>query len=126
MRLNFYLRGLEDPKLKMNWSAQMGEIVGRVKMVVRNSSPDYYVIPMSSTKTTMPKKPSNMIDYFKRNGVLVKKLKEDTGPYKKGTWSLTWPRQTLAMPTISLYQGFPTESAWAAMYTELLVNFPEI
>ncbi len=39
MRLNFYLRGLnktEDPKAEMNWRWPNGEIVGRVKMVVRN------------------------------------------------------------------------------------------
>lgn len=41
MRLNFYLRGLnktEDPKAENELVGPNGEIVGRVKTVVRNSS----------------------------------------------------------------------------------------
>ena len=55
---------------------------------------------MSLDKDNDAQEAFNMIDYFKRNGVLVKELKEDIGNYKKGTWSLTWPKPNGATPTI--------------------------
>lgn len=39
---------------------------------------------MSLDKDNDAQEAFNMIDYFKRNGVLVKELKEDIGNYKKG------------------------------------------
>ena len=90
MRLNFYLRGLnktEDPKAENELVGPNGEIVGRVKNGRPKFFPDYYVIPMSLDKDNDAQEAFNMIDYFKRNGVLVKELKEDIGNYKK--WGLS-------------------------------------
>ena len=128
MRLNFYLRGLnktEDPKAENELVGPNGEIVGRVKNGRPKFFPDYYVIPMSLDKDNDAQEAFNMIDYFKRNGVLVKELKEDTGPYKKGDLVIDMAQAKRGYANHILYKG-SNESAWAAMYAELLVNFPDM
>jgi len=127
MRLNFYLRGLnktEDPKAE-NLVGPNGEIVGRVKNGRPKFFPDYYVIPMSLDKDNDAQEAFNMIDYFKRNGVLVKELKEDIGNYKKGDLVIDMAQAKRGYANHILYKG-SNESAWAAMYAELLVNFPDM
>ena len=128
MRLNFYLRGLnktEDPKAENELVGPNGEIVGRVKNGRPKFFPDYYVIPMSLDKDNDAQEAFNMIDYFKRNGVLVKELKEDTGNYKKGDLVIDMAQAKRGYANHILYKG-SNESAWAAMYAELLVNFPDM
>ena len=128
MRLNFYLRGLnktEDPKAENELVGPNGEIVGRVKNGRPKFFPDYYVIPMSLDKDNDAQEAFNMIDYFKRNGVLVKELKEDTGSYKKGDLVIDMAQAKRGYANHILYKG-SNESAWAAMYAELLVNFPDM
>ena len=128
MRLNFYLRGLnktEDPKAENELVGPNGEIVGRVKNGRPKFFPDYYVIPMSLDKDNDSQEAFNMIDYFKRNGVLVKELKEDTGSYKKGDLVIDMAQAKRGYANHILYKG-SNESAWAAMYAELLVNFPDM
>ena len=127
-RLNFYLRGLnktEDPKAENELVGPNGEIVGRVKNGRPKFFPDYYVIPMSLDKDNDAQEAFNMIDYFKRNGVLVKELKEDTGTYKKGDLVIDMAQAKRGYANHILYKG-SNESAWAAMYAELLVNFPDM
>lgn len=128
MRLNFYLRGLnkiEDPKAENELVGPNGEIVGRVKNGRPKFFPDYYVIPMSLDKYNDAQEAFNMIDYFKRNGVLVKELKEDTATYKKGDLVIDMAQAKRGYANHILYKG-SNESAWAAMYAELLVNFPDM
>ena len=128
MRLNFYLRGLnktEDPKAENELVGPNGEIVGRVKNGRPKFFPDYYVIPMSLDKDNDAQEAFNMIDYFKRNGVLVKELKEDIGNYKKGDLVIDMAQAKRGYANHILYKG-SNESAWAAMYAELLVNFPDM
>ena len=128
MRLNFYLRGLnkiEDPKAENELVGPNGEIVGRVKNSRPKFFPDYYVIPMSLDKDNDAQEAFNMIDYFKRNGVLVKELKEDTATYKKGDLVIDMAQAKRGYANHILYKG-SNESAWAAMYAELLVNFPDM
>ena len=128
MRLNFYLRGLnktEDPKAENELVGPNGEIVGRVKNGRPKFFPDYYVIPMGLDKDNDAQEAFNMIDYFKRNGVLVKELKEDTGNYKKGDLVIDMAQAKRGYANHILYKG-SNESAWAAMYAELLVNFPDM
>lgn len=128
MRLNFYLRGLnktEDPKAENELVGPNGEIVGRVKNGRPKFFPDYYVIPMSLDKENDAQEAFNMIDYFKRNGVLVKELKEDIGNYKKGDLVIDMAQAKRGYANHILYKG-SNESAWAAMYAELLVNFPDM
>ena len=127
-RLNFYLRGLnktEDPKAENELVGPNGEIVGRVKNGRPKFFPDYYVIPMSLDKDNDAQEAFNMIDYFKRNGVLVKELKEDIGNYKKGDLVIDMAQAKRGYANHILYKG-SNESAWAAMYAELLVNFPDM
>ena len=128
MRLNFYLRGInktEDPKAENELVGPNGEIVGRVKNGRPKFFPDYYVIPMSLDKDNDAQEAFNMIDYFKRNGVLVKELKEDTATYKKGDLVIDMAQAKRGYANHILYKG-SNESAWAAMYAELLVNFPDM
>lgn len=128
MRLNFYLRGLnktEDPKAENELVGPNEEIVGRVKNGRPKFFPDYYVIPMGLDKDNDAQEAFNMIDYFKRNGVLVKELKEDTGNYKKGDLVIDMAQAKRGYANHILYKG-SNESAWAAMYAELLVNFPDM
>lgn len=128
MRLNFYLRGLnktEDPKAENELVGPNGEIVGRVKNGRPKFFPDYYVIPMGLDKDNDAQEAFNMIDYFKRNGVLVKELKEDIGSYKKGDLVIDMAQAKRGYANHILYKG-SNESAWAAMYAELLVNFSDM
>ncbi len=61
-----------------------GKVVGRIKNALKEILPDYYVIPMGLDKNNDSQQAFNMVEYFKRNGVTLKELKEDVGNYKKG------------------------------------------
>lgn len=128
MRLNFYLRGInkvEDPKAENELVGPDGQVVGRIKKGQEKFFPDYYVIPMGLDKDNDSQEAFNMIDYFKRNGVLVKELKEDRGNYKKGDLVVDMAQAKRGYANHVLYKG-SDESKWAAMYAELVVNFPDM
>ena len=128
MRLNFYLRGInkvEDPKAENELVGPDGKVVGRIKHGQKKFFPDYYVIPMELDKSNDSQQAYNMIEYFKRNGVVVQELKEDTGGYKKGDLVVDMAQAKRGYANHILYKG-SNESAWAAMYAELLVNFPDM
>ena len=128
MRLNFYLRGInkvEDPKAENELVGPDGQVVGRIKKGQEKFFPDYYVIPMGVDKDNDTQEAFNMIDYFKRNGVLVKELKEDSGNYKKGDLVVDMAQAKRGYANHALYKG-SNESKWAAMYAELVVNFPDM
>ena len=128
MRLNFYLRGInkvEDPKAENELVGPDGQVVGRIKKGQEKFFPDYYVIPMGLDKDNDSQEAFNMIDYFKRNGVLVKELKEDSGNYKKGDLVVDMAQAKRGYANHVLYKG-SDESKWAAMYAELVVNFPDM
>ena len=128
MRLNFYLRGInkvEDPKAENELVGPDGQVVGRIKKGQEKFFPDYYVIPMGLDKDNDSQEAFNMIDYFKRNGVLVKELKEDSGNYKKGDLVVDMAQAKRGYANHVLYKG-SDESKWVAMYAELVVNFPDM
>jgi len=128
MRLNFYLRGInkvEDPKAENELVGPDGQVIGRIKKGQEKFFPDYYVIPMGVDKDNDTQEAFNMIDYFKRNGVLVKELKEDSGNYKKGDLVVDMAQAKRGYANHVLYKG-SNESKWAAMYAELVVNFPDM
>ena len=128
MRLNFYLRGIikvEDPKAENELVGPDGKVVGRVKNGQKKFFPDYYVIPMGLDKDNDSQQAFNMIEYFKRNGVVIQELKEDIGNYKKGDLVVDMAQAKRGYANHILYKG-SNESAWAAMYAELLVNFPDM
>lgn len=64
-----------------------------------------------------------MIDYFRRNGVLLSQLTEDTAGYKKGDLVIDMAQAKRGYANHVLYKG-SNESEWPAMYAELVVNFP--
>ena len=128
MRLNFYLRGLnksEDPKTENELVGPDGQVVGRDKKGQDKFFPDYYVIPMGLDKHNDAQQAFNMIDYFKRNGVIIQELKEDVGSYKKGDLVVDMAQAKRGYANHILYKG-SNESKWAAMYAELVVNFPDM
>ncbi|KXT63929.1 LPXTG-anchored zinc carboxypeptidase [Streptococcus sp. DD04] len=128
MRLNFYLRGInkvEDPKAENELVGPDGKVVGRVKNGQKKFFPDYYVIPMGLDKDNDSQQAFNMIEYFKRNGVVIQELKEDIGNYKKSDLVVDMAQAKRGYANHILYKG-SNESAWAAMYAELLVNFPDM
>ncbi|WP_061594023.1 LPXTG-anchored zinc carboxypeptidase [Streptococcus gordonii] len=128
MRLNFYLRGInkvEDPKSENELVGPDGKVVGRIKNGQKKFFPDYYVIPMGLDKNNDSQQAFNMIEYFKRNGVTLKELKEDVGNYKKGDLVVDMAQAKRGYANHILYKG-SNESAWSAMYAELLVNFPDM
>lgn len=128
MRLNFYLRGVnkvEDPKAENELVGPDGKVVGRIKHGQKKFFPDYYVIPMGLDKSNDSQQAFNMIEYFKRNGVVIQELKEDTGGYKKGDLVVDMAQAKRGYANHILYKG-SNESAWAAIYAELLVNSPDM
>ena len=128
MRLNFYLRGInkvEDPKAENELVGPDGKVVGRIKNGQKKFFPDYYVIPMGLDKNNDSQQAFNTIEYFKRNGVTLKELKEDVGNYKKGDLVVDMAQAKRGYANHILYKG-SNESAWSAMYAELLVNFPDM
>lgn len=128
MRLNFYLRGInkvEDPKAENELVGPDGKVVGRIKNGQKKFFPDYYIIPMGLDKNNDSQQAFNMIEYFKRNGVTLKELKEDVDNYKKGDLVVDMAQAKRGYANHILYKG-SNESAWSAMYAELLVNFPDM
>ncbi|KXT77158.1 hypothetical protein STRDD10_00071 [Streptococcus sp. DD10] len=127
-RLQFYQRGIkkvESAEAENELIGPNGEVVGRIKNGRKKFFPDYYVISMSLDKDNDSQEAFNMIDYFKRNGVVVQELKEDTGIYKKGDLVIDMAQAKRGYANHILYKG-SNESDWSAMYAELVVNFPDM
>ena len=127
-RLTFYSRGVnkvEDPRAEEELVGPDGKTIGRIKGDNPKFFPDYYVIPMTPNGVRDTQAAFDMIEYFKRNGVEVKELKADMGPYKKGDLVIDMAQAKRGYANHILYKG-SNESAWAAMYAELVVNFPDM
>ncbi|HEM4403292.1 TPA: LPXTG cell wall anchor domain-containing protein [Streptococcus suis] len=128
MRLKYYSRGVnkvEDPKAESELVGPDGAVVGRVKKDQPKFFPDYYVIPMTLDKHNDMQEAFKMIEYFNRNGVVVKELTEDAGNFRKGDLVVDMAQAKRGFANHVLYAG-SDESAWGAMYAELVVNFPDM
>ncbi|HEM3601469.1 TPA: LPXTG cell wall anchor domain-containing protein [Streptococcus suis] len=128
MRLKYYSRGVnkvEDPKAEAELVGPDGAVVGRVKKDQPKFFPDYYVIPMTLDKHNDMQEAFKMIEYFNRNGVVVKELTEDVGNFRKGDLVVDMAQAKRGFANHVLYAG-SDESAWGAMYAELVVNFPDM
>ncbi|HEM4282810.1 TPA: LPXTG cell wall anchor domain-containing protein [Streptococcus suis] len=128
MRLKYYSRGVnkvEDPKAESELIGPDGAVVGRVKKDQPKFFPDYYVIPMTLGKHNDMQEAFKMIEYFNRNGVVVKELTEDVGNFRKGDLVVDMAQAKRGFANHVLYAG-SDESAWGAMYAELVVNFPDM
>lgn len=128
MRLKYYSRGVnkvEDPKAESELVGPDGAVVGRVKKDQPKFFPDYYVIPMTLDKHNDMQEAFKMIEYFNRNGVVVKELTEDVGNFRKGDLVVDMAQAKRGFANHVLYAG-SDESAWGAMYAELVVNFPDL
>ncbi|HEM4445903.1 TPA: LPXTG cell wall anchor domain-containing protein [Streptococcus suis] len=128
MRLKYYSRGvnkIEDPKAESELVGPDGAVVGRVKKDQPKFFPDYYVIPMTLDKHNDMQEAFKMIEYFNRNGVVVKELTEDVGNFRKGDLVVDMAQAKRGFANHVLYTG-SDESAWGAMYAELVVNFPDM
>ncbi len=128
MRLTYYSRGInkvEDPKAEAELVGPDGTIVGRIKKNQPKFFPDYYVIPMTLDKYNDMEEAFKMIEYFHRNGVQVSELAEDVGSFRKGDLVVNMAQAKRGFANHILYSG-SDESAWGAMYAELVVNFPDM
>ncbi|WP_174853646.1 M14 family zinc carboxypeptidase [Streptococcus suis] len=128
MRLKYYSRGvnkIEAPKAESELVGPDGAVVGRVKKDQPKFFPDYYVIPMTLDKHNDMQEAFKMIEYFNRNGVIVKELTEDVGNFRKGDLVVDMAQAKRGFANHVLYAG-SDESAWGAMYAELVVNFPDM
>lgn len=128
MRLKYYSRGVnkvEDPKAEAELVGPDGKIVGRVKKNQPKFFPDYYVIPMTLDKNNDMQEAFKMIEYFNRNGVVVKELTENVGNFHRGDLVVDMAQAKRGFANHVLYSG-SNESAWGAMYAELVVNFPNM
>ncbi|KHD45943.1 zinc carboxypeptidase [Streptococcus hongkongensis] len=125
-RLNFYLRGIQKAEVKAAEDALVtvdGSVKGRIKDGHATFFPDYYVIPMELSATNDIDQAFKMIDYFRRNGVIINELTADAEGYKKGDLVIDMAQAKRGYANHVLYKG-ANESEWSAMYAELVMNFP--
>lgn len=127
-RLAFYSRGInkiEDPAAEIELVGPDGKQVGRRKGNQPHFFPDYYVIPMSLDRENDLGQAFEMIEYFRRNGVIVQELTADTAGFKKGDLVIDMAQAKRGYANHILYTG-SNESAWSEMYAEVVVNFPQM
>lgn len=125
-RLTFYSRGIHKAEVKEAEDMLVtvdGSVKGRIKGDNPKFFPDYYVIPMEVSKNNDVDQAFKMIDYLRRNGVLLKELTSDFGGYKKGDLVIDMAQAKRGFANHVMYKG-ADESEWPAMYAELVTNFP--
>ncbi len=120
---------VEDPKAENELVGPNGKVVSRIKHGQRNSSWLLYVIiPIRTANPMTLNKPFNMIEYFKRNGVRHSKI-EGRNADSQTLWFIKEEqfgclafvaKMAVAYANHILYKGSNSESAWAAMYAELV------
>lgn len=125
-RLEFYSRGIHKAEV----AAAANELVtgdGTVKGRPTNGKPsffpDYYVIPMTLSTESDTDQAFKMIDYFRRNGIILNELTADVAGYHQGDLVIDMAQAKRGYANHVLYKG-ANESEWPAMYAELVTNFP--
>ncbi|RLU46883.1 zinc carboxypeptidase [Streptococcus iniae] len=125
-RLAFYSRGIhkvEAEAAEKELVTADGSVKGRVKDGRAHFFPDYYVIPMELSENNDIDQAFKMIDYFRRNGVILNALTQDHAGFKKGDLVIDMAQAKRGFANHVLYKG-SNESEWEAMYAELVMNFP--
>ncbi|MDO4680733.1 MAG: LPXTG cell wall anchor domain-containing protein [Aerococcus sp.] len=127
-KLKFFQRGIDEvdaPTANQELIAPDGHVVGRPQMPDGQFFPHYYVIPMNPQYQADTNEAFQMIDYFQRNGVIVKQLKDDMAGtnYKAGDLVIDMAQPKRGIANMALWRG-SDDSAWDAMYAEIVVNFP--
>nr|WP_053093922.1 hypothetical protein [Streptococcus sp. X13SY08] len=125
-RLRYYSRDVNKVEA-LSAETPLVTVDGTVKGLIKGDHatffPDYYVIPMELSAKNDIDQAFKMIDYFRRNGVLLSQLTEDTAEYKKGDLVIDMAQAKRGYANHVLYKG-SNESEWPAMYAELVMNFP--
>ncbi|MGY3724086.1 hypothetical protein SAMN05421767_10872 [Granulicatella balaenopterae] len=127
-RLKYYSRGVnkvESQDAENQLVGPKGEVVGRPNKVDGQFFPDYYVISMTPSKKYDVEQSYAMIEYFARNGVELKQLTEDVDGFKKGDLVVDMAQAKRGYANYCLYDG-ADESAWKAMYAEVVMDMPEM
>lgn len=127
-KLKFFQRGIDKvdaPSANQEMVAPDGSVIGRPQMPDGQFFPDYYVIPMNPRYQKDTNEAFQMIDYFQRNGVIVKQLKWDVEGtnFKAGDLIIDMAQPKRGVANMALWRG-SDDSAWDAMYAEIVVNFP--
>ncbi|WP_051259778.1 S-layer homology domain-containing protein [Peptoniphilus mikwangii] len=129
-QLTVFKRGLEneDNKGVDTWHLDPnGKQIGRPRGNNANFFPDYYILPLDSANQKNDLEVYNMIEYFLRNGVKVYKSTQEVEykgvKYPAGSIILPLNQVKKSLVNSALFTG-TDESAWGAMYAELVLNFP--
>ncbi len=123
-KLEIFKRGInkeENPATEKYYENSFGRPKGENGQFF----PDYYVIPMTIDRQKNPQAAFEMIEYFKRNGIIVKELTEDKDGYKKGDLIIDMAQAKRGFANHVMYDG-ANESTYEGMYAELVTNFPEM
>lgn len=125
-KLTFFSRGIHKAEVAAAEEALLtvdGSVKGRIKDGHDTFFPDYYVIPMTLSTESDTDQAFKMIDYFRRNGVILNELTADVAGYHKGDLVIDMAQAKRGFANHVLYKG-ANESEWPAMYAELVMNFP--
>lgn len=125
-RLAFYSRGIHKAEVAAANDELVtvdGTVKGRIKDGHTNFFPDYYIIPMELSTESDTDQAFKMIDYFRRNGVVLSQLTQDVAGYHKGDLVIDMAQAKRGYANHVMYKG-ANESEWPAMYAELVMNFP--
>lgn len=131
-QLEIFRRGIknEDNRAVDTWHVNpKGEQIGRPRKGEENFFPEYYVLPVDKENQKNSLEVYNMADYLLRNGVKIYKTIANTEidgkTYKTGSIVVPLHQAKRGLANAALFTG-TDESAWGAMYAELVLNFPEM
>ncbi|MBG9980393.1 M14 family zinc carboxypeptidase [Facklamia lactis] len=129
-QLEIFRRGVEneDNKSVDTWLIQAdGSLGSRPRGDNENFFPDYYILPLDSDNQKNINEVCNMVEFFLRNGVKVYQSDEEVTYNKKkysaGSIVIPMNQAKRSLVNVSLYKGMD-ESAWKAMYAEIVLNYP--
>ena len=137
-QLEFYRRGMEniDSDAIRPWYVSQSDEIGAEADVFRkkykendNFFPEYYIIPMTSSKQQDMKAAKEMVEYLLRNDVKLKKLTADVKingvTYVKGSIVVDMHQAKRNMANAALYTNVVITD-WNDLYSEPLTAFSQL
>ncbi len=129
-QLEVFNRGIknEDNRSVDTWHIDPnGNQIGRPRGENQNFFPEYYILPLDKELQKNPLEVYKMVNYFLRNGVEVHQSAADVVfngvTYPKGSIVVPMRQALRGYANMALYDGVD-QSAWGAMYAEVVLDFP--
>ncbi|CDZ75424.1 Hypothetical protein ING2D1G_1286 [Peptoniphilus sp. ING2-D1G] len=129
-QLEIFNRGIknEDNRSVDTWHIDPnGNQIGRPRGTNQNFFPEYYILPLDRELQKNPLEVYKMVNYFLRNGVEVHQSTQDVVfdgvTYPKGSIVVPMRQALRGYANMTLYDGVD-QSAWGAMYAEVVLDFP--